>query len=463
MFHRVKSHSLLRLLPPLVLGLIFGVFGACTLTGDDYEPVQVDVLPSQRADAGSVACPAGAECCDAVPCATGQSCRSGVCETPVADAGACRGSECPRPIDLVRAPTCDDGALGPGEADIDCGGVCTERCAAGRHCGSDADCRAGLYCPGASSLCSPSSCNDGVRNGDELATDCGAGCPGCADGTACTVDADCQSGVCSAAGNCAAPSCTDNVRNGGEPDVDCGGPCASCPTARACGAADDCQSGVCSSLGCAAGVAQCCQAATCSDGVANPGETDVDCGGRCPDCATGRACNGAADCQSGVCRGGGCAGGVARCCQAPSCTDGVANGGEPLVDCGNVACGLCAIDHACTLDAQCQSGFCPAGSCADPGTCTDSTLNGTETAVDCGGNRCPRCVDRLPCLQDADCVNNNCFNNICISCGSTVLDGTETDIDCGGADPACRRCNPGERCLINSDCLSNGCFTGFCG
>jgi hypothetical protein len=128
-----------------------------------------------------------------------------------------------------------------------------------------------------------------------------------------------------------------------------------------------------------------------------------------------------------------------------------------------VACGLCAIDHACTLDAQCQSGFCPAGSCADPGTCTDSTLNGTETAVDCGGNRCPRCVDRLPCLQDADCVNNNCFNNICISCGSTVLDGTETDIDCGGADPACRRCNPGERCLINSDCLSNGCFTGFCG
>jgi hypothetical protein len=306
----------------------------------------------------------------------------------------------------VPASSCDDGIAGPDETDRDCGGVCGGTCSAGRSCAGDGDCAAGLFCPASSGRCAAISCGDGVRNGAEVLTDCGGGsCPGCADGTRCSASVDCASGVCDASSRCAVASCTDGVKNAGEVDVDCGGACARCPT--------------------------------------------------------GRSCSEAANCQSGVCGAGGCAQGVAECCQAPSCADGVRNGPEVDIDCGG-ACGPCAIDASCAQDAQCQSGFCQGNRCADPGSCSDGVRNGRETATDCGGGRCARCVDRLACNEAADCVNNNCFNSVCISCGSGVIDGTETDIDCGGGDPFCRRCNGGERCLIGSDCASGFCNGGFC-
>jgi hypothetical protein len=47
---------------------------------------------------------------------------------------------------------------------------------------------------------------------------------------------------------------------------------------------------------------------TCSDGVKNGNETDVDCGGAttCGRCANGRTCGAATDCTSGICTGGTC-------------------------------------------------------------------------------------------------------------------------------------------------------------
>ena len=62
--------------------------------------------------------------------------------------------------------------------------------------------------------------------------------------------------------------------------------------------ASDCQSGVC-----LAGV---CQPATCTDGLKNGPESDVDCGGSCPLCAAGKACTGSWECASGICTGGIC-------------------------------------------------------------------------------------------------------------------------------------------------------------
>jgi hypothetical protein len=334
---------------------------ACTLTDGDYQPAVVRDQPNLTPDATPSACLGNAECCDSRPCASGLSCSAGVCQAPMSqgtDAGGCFGSDCLPPQDLSpSAPpsSCDDGVQGPDESDSDCGGVCGSTCSAGQSC-------------------------DG--NGD------------------------CLSGVCGTGARCAAASCTDGVANGDELDVDCGGSCARCPAGRACDAPADCLSGVCSGAGCGAGVAQCCQAPRCVDGVRNGGEVDIDCGG---------------------------------------------------------PCGLCPLDAQCTQNAQCLSTFCQDGRCEDPGTCNDGLLNGTESSTDCGGDRCPRCADRLPCSQASDCVNNNCFNNVCISCGSGVIDGSETDIDCGGSDPFCRRCNPLERCLIGSDCVSGFCNAGVCG
>ncbi|HKO91693.1 MAG TPA: hypothetical protein VJU61_11095 [Polyangiaceae bacterium] len=400
---------------------------ACSLTDGDYAPVQVDTRPNLATDGGSrdpaaASCSDGAECCDAVACSEGESCLDGACQAGsiAPDAGACSGEGCAGPIDLAPVtpvtpvtpvaptpePSCEDDTLGPDESDTDCGGICGSTCEVDASCRVDGDCVLGLFCFEESGRCTVPSCSDGVQNGDERLADCGGGCAGCPNGTLCNTGSDCQSQVCGQAGRCSAPNCGDGVRNGAE--------------------------------------------------------IDIDCGGACPDCPPGRACRGANDCTSGVCGSAGCAANVAQCCQAPTCTDGVLNGGEPVEDCGNLACGLCPLESPCTQSAQCDSGACRAGVCVPLGTCTDNLLNGTETATDCGGGNCPVCADRRACNQPSDCFNNNCLDGICISCGDNFIDGTETDLDCGGSDPACQRCRPGQRCLIGSDCQSGQCFGGFC-
>jgi hypothetical protein len=45
---------------------------------------------------------------------------------------------------------------------------------------------------------------------------------------------------------------------------------------------------------------------TCTDNIQNGGETDIDCGGPCPDCGLTQHCLGNGDCASGVCIGGTC-------------------------------------------------------------------------------------------------------------------------------------------------------------
>lgn len=90
-------------------------------------------------------------------------------------------------------------------------------------------------------------------------------------------------------------SCTDGVKNGDETDVDCGGTCGSnCIQGKRCQLATDCQQ----PLSC--GVNNQCTS-FCSDGKLNPSETDIDCGGSCgATCLTGKSCQQNTDCQQGL-------------------------------------------------------------------------------------------------------------------------------------------------------------------
>jgi hypothetical protein len=469
-----------RFLRPWALCL---ALAACTLTEDDFQPALVGEAANLPPDAGAApallgGCPDQSECCTDVTCPAGQSCTNGRCV--LVDAGAsagCGGSECTVPVQLEQPPdasssapdfasradggsppaagaaTCNDRVLNQNESDVDCGGRCAP-CNDGQSCRTDDDCAAGFFCPSASGRCTAASCTDGVRNGSEGGVDCGGGCAGCADGANCAVNRDCASGVC-AAGRCAAPTCFDNVENGTETDVDCGGTCnRNCGNGAGCASAADCQSGVCAAQGCARGVAQCCQAPSCSDGVTNGGESAVDCGtAACGACPLGSTCLLNVQCQTNFCQLGRCA--------VSSCTDRIQNGAETGVDCGGGSCPRCADRSACLQPADCINNNCFNGVCI---SCGDGVLDGSETDVDCGGTdpACQRCRDRLRCSQASDCANNNCLNGICISCGDGVIDGTETDFDCGGSDPACRRCSSGQRCLNNTDCLSGFCNNGFC-
>lgn len=104
------------------------------------------------------------------------------------------------------------------------------------------------------------------------------------------------------------PACNDGAWNGSETDLDCGGGCSPCDTGKACKISGDCLSKICKGGA--------CEPARCDDGVQNGGEGDTDCGGACPEkCADGKACGVSEDCASLVCAGG--------VCQVPICGDGV--------------------------------------------------------------------------------------------------------------------------------------------
>jgi hypothetical protein len=151
----------------------------------------------------------------------------------------------------------------------------------------------------------------------------------------------------------------------------------------------------------------------------------------------------------------------------PTCTDGVKNGGETDVDCGGLTCAPCGIGHTCTGNNDCENGNCDSGVCVlpppPPPTCVDGLKNGGETDIDCGGPSCAPCGDGNTCLGNADCQSGNC-DGVCItpapSCTDEAKNGQETGVDCGG--PECGPCGDGNGCTTDSDCQSGICENGAC-
>ncbi len=131
----------------------------------------------------------------------------------------------------------------------------------------------------------------------------------------------------------------------------------------------------------------------CVNGIRDHGETDVDCGG--PDCL---ACGGAPCMEDAACQTGTC---TDQKCAIATCSDGVWDGYESSLDCGDprgalIHCSLCAIGAHCFNGCNCESGFCdPTTGTCESGppscdTCADGVKNGDETGVDCGGS-CKTC------------------------------------------------------------------------
>jgi hypothetical protein len=106
---------------------------------------------------------------------------------------------------------------------------------------------------------------------------------------------------------------------------------------------------------------------------------------------------------------------------APSCTDGVKDGTESDVDCGGNCVFKCADNKSCTGSADCQHAYCNAqNKCATP-TCSDMALNGNETDVDCGGGTCPPCAFGKGCANGStDCTTGTCTMGKC-SCPSGMV------------------------------------------
>ncbi|MGH2534716.1 MAG: hypothetical protein ACRDJW_20855 [Thermomicrobiales bacterium] len=245
------------------------------------------------------------------------------------------------------------------------------------------------------------------------------------------------------------PTCSDGVVNGDESDVDCGGAdCPPCADELQCFDDSDCESGFCNPF-------NVCRQQTCTDDIHNGAETDVDCGGPdCPPCANGLNCFIDADCQSDFCDLT-----DNTCRSAANCFDGIHNGDEPDVDCGGpTRCPRCANGRACFVDADCESNFCnfSAGAVCDDPSCSDEIQNGLETDMDCGGPECPPCDNRLGCRDDDDRVSGFCFTELPDFCREPYAGGTDPcgfDQCCTGSEVCCRGfdcCEADEFCCVPS-------------
>jgi hypothetical protein len=111
---------------------------------------------------------------------------------------------------------------------------------------------------------------------------------------------------------------------------------------------------------------------TCTDGISNGSETDVDCGGSCPRCNSGKTCGSRNDCATARCESGTC----------QTCTN-------PLTDCGTDSDGKqCACrDHEsgqrfCTkINGRLLSAETPCTACQGDERCFP--INGGAGGIEC--------------------------------------------------------------------------------
>ncbi len=199
--------------------------------------------------------------------------------------------------------------------------------------------------------------------------------------------------------------------------------------------------------------------ASCSDGLKNGRESDIDCGGpQCPPCIHGGVCRAASDCRSFVCTSGHCTTckSSAECPRGMACREGscvwpasdagqggdTEDAGEPPIDASvtpipgeaDASLSSSANGTPCTSAETCGSGFCV------DGVCCNSACTGT--CVACNLKTFMGMCAEIPFGYDPD-----------KECGRKVCDG---DGSCGD-----RKIN-GKRCKAGRECESGFCWRGIC-
>jgi hypothetical protein len=186
-------------------------------------------------------------------------------------------------------------------------------------------------------------------------------CVGCVD------DGDCSGATptCSAAHMCVAASCTNGVKDPGETDQDCGGTCGpTCADTKICADFGDCLSGVCTGLVCTGCLADGnCQAGNYCD---DPGLTTGVCK---PQLANGVSCAGDNQCTSGACADVTGSSPDKICCTT-ACTGGcssclaIENGDATDGTCNPITAGTDPKDFCATSGTDCNTGSCDgSGAC----------------------------------------------------------------------------------------------------
>ena len=197
---------------------------------------------------------------------------------------------------------------------------------------------------------------------------------------------------------------------------------------------------------------------SCSDGIKNGDETDVDCGGSCAPCSSGSDCLGDTDCLSGICDGGICQDDCLAAFFGPSCLPCSCVSGT--CDDGYRGSGACTCDVGWTgasCDA-CASGYygpsCTACTCVN-GTCDDGLSGSGDCSCATGwaGASCEACASGY---FGATCAACTCVNGTC----DEGLEGTGAcTCDSGWAGASCAACDVG---YFGATCAACTCVNGTC-
>ena len=145
-----------------------------------------------------------------------------------------------------------------------------------------------------------------------------------------------------------------------------------------------------------------------------------------------------------------------------ACGDRLKDLDESDVDCGG-HCSPCNLGKACHAASDCSLHLCIAETCVSPQpvSCVDGLKNQVETGVDCGGS-CQKCQDGTACATASDCKSSYCSaHGICLtpSCTDGENDQGESGVDCGGS---CAPCVQGAQCVQDKDCITHVCAMGVC-
>jgi len=248
---------------------------------------------------------------------------------------------------------------------------------------------------------------------------------------------------CTDGPRCAEPTCSDGVRNGDETDIDCGGPdCATCANGKTCVDDEDCASETC--------IDDFCRLPSCSDGVRNGDETDVDCGGSCAPCEVGERCEVADDCEPPRYDAWSTCGGFADVC---------ANNGIESRDVWRTTCASGVCSASTTVETRTCSRNSNGTVCGEPSTgpwsacggftdtCDNTgTRSATTTSYRCAAGTCQslEAVETQACSRDTTGV----------SCGETTT--TTDECIAGGGDG----CNSNGTQFVTTSTFA--CASGFC-
>jgi hypothetical protein len=197
-------------------------------------------------------------------------------------------------------------------------------------------------------------------------------------------------------------------------------------------------------------------APTCSDSIVNGQETDVDCGGGdCLDCADGKACIVGSDCLSGVCDVS------VRTCTPATCSDGVKNGAETDIDCGGDTCISCANEKECLVNSDCVSAECRDGICSCPeplSDCSGECVDKNSDPMNCEscGNKCPGVNNGIAACSSGSCTFN--CNADYANCDGNAANGCEVNTKTNHAN--CGAC--GQSCSDWQECAEGSCTPAEC-